>query len=189
MTLEQLNKLDIEGLKIYFKNNKHEMYTDLDGEGGTILFYSVWYGSIDLLNFLLKELKINIYQKDKMGDSVLFSVTLNGNNTLEILSILIKEGLSINDLDSDGNTILQHFVNHIAIECPDKKNLNILQAIIDFGVNVDNINYDGKTALDLAKESVCIRCDNDKRVVKLLSHYYELNPEIRGQGVRRRRNS
>jgi len=169
MTIEKLQKMSIDDIKKYYEKNIEALYYDLDGEGGTILEYAVWWDCYELLIFLIDEIKADIFINDKNNETLLFLISPNGENALKFFNYLINKGLDINTINNDGDNVLHFYIGSISIDCPDKKNINFLENVIDCGVNIFHKNNNGETPLELAKKSITTRCSNDNRIVKLLS--------------------
>ena len=175
-TLENIQKLTMVELKKMLLENPDYINKDIDGLGGVIFDYAVWWENYDFIFFLLDNFKIDLFHKDRDNVTVLF--TAISHRSLKLIKLLLDRGLVITEKDNNGESILHHLMGYIAIGCPEEKDIELIKFLIDNGLDVHEKNNDGETPLSLAKEAVTPRCDNDTSIVEFLTKEVE-----RGRGV------
>ena len=166
-TLENIKKLTMNELKDILLENTDLINKDIDGLGGVIFEYAVWWKNYHLIFFLLDNFEIDLFRKDRDGETVLF--TAISHRSLKLIKLLLDRGLVITEKDNNGESILHHLIGHIAIGCPEKKDIALIKFLVDNGLDVNEKNNDGETPLSLAKGAVTQRCDNNTSIVELLS--------------------
>ena len=127
--------------------------------GQSALSMAVSNNSSKVIDFLLTK-GCDIHLKDTKGNTLAFYLV----NTFEKsdeksfekkLKILINRGLSMNQNQSDGNSLL-----HIAAK---KNNLELLRRLSQFGIDINAVNNSGYTVLHLASMMA-----KDESIIKYL---------------------
>ncbi len=127
--------------------------------GQSALSMAVSNNSSKVIDFLLTK-GCDVHLKDTKGNTLAFYLV----NTFEKsdeksfekkLKILIDRGLSMNQNQSDGNSLL-----HIAVK---KNNLELLRRLSQFGIDINALNNSGYTVLHLASMMA-----KDESIIKYL---------------------
>ncbi|MCL7048732.1 hypothetical protein MKW94_017052, partial [Papaver nudicaule] len=108
-----------------------------DDNGVGVIHFAAVEGKINVLDYLIEELGIDVNLKDEMGQSPLFHATLDGN--MKTVEYLLGKGADPKTSTNRGYTPL-----HIAAE---KGFTDILTELLSRGVNVNALCENG-TPLD-----------------------------------------
>ncbi|OUM63156.1 hypothetical protein PIROE2DRAFT_43594 [Piromyces sp. E2] len=111
-----------------------------DVNGNTPLTLAYRQGFLEIFRLLAKFLDINM--KDRNGNNSLYYVVLNKDKqTLQILKDLMSNGLDIDIMVENGNTLLAQAI----IE----RKISIIDYLLDNGANIHSINNQGKSIIHL----------------------------------------
>lgn len=132
-----------------------------DENGRSALAMAVNRNSTDVVDFLFKK-GADIQVKDKEGNSLAYYLlnTFKAKDTEVFeakLKLLEENGLSMNQTQNGGNTLLQ-----IATQ---KNNLSLLKRLASFGISINSKNDEGYTALHIA----AMKSENDAILKYLIS--------------------
>jgi len=94
-TIENIQKLTIEELKNMLLENPDYIHRDIDGLGGVIFDYAVWWENYELIFFLLNNFEIDLFRKDGDDETVLFLAI--SHRSLKLVKILLDAGLPIDE--------------------------------------------------------------------------------------------
>lgn len=129
--------------------------------GNSALALAVNRNALDVVEFLLKK-GADIHTKDKKGNSLSYYLlnTFRAKDPKvfeEKLTLLQKHGLSLNQNQYGGNTLL-----HLATK---ENNLALIKRLISFGIDINAKNEEGYTPLHIA----AMKAENDNILKYLLS--------------------
>lgn len=132
-----------------------------DENGRTALAMAVNRNTVDVVDLLIKK-EADVKTIDKEGNSLAYYLL----NTFKVkdsevfeakLKLLKANGLSVNQSQNNGNTLL-----HIATQ---KNNIELLKCLSSFGIAINSKNDEGYTALHIA----AMKAHNDEILKHLLS--------------------
>ena len=174
--MNRVNNPLVEEIEILIAEQKYyeeaillvTVHKDIDGEGGTIIDYSIWWNNYELLFFLINEFNIDILKKDKDGDTLLNIAIVSGIDAFKIIELLINLGINPNEKNEDGDNSLHIAVGMIAIDCPNNDNIKIIELLLKKNIKINEKNNEGNTPLDLAIEAITERCNKNMKMVELL---------------------
>ena len=131
-----------------------------DLSGRSALALAVYKNDAEVVEFLVKN-GANVKTKDNNDNTISFYLinSYSENNEKRFnakLSILKKNGLILNEVQSGGNTLL-----HFAVE---KNNLKLIKKLAPFNIDINSKNNENLSALQVA----CMRGNNDKIIKYLL---------------------
>lgn len=170
------NKRNLTLLHIAIKAEDYQIITDLFNDEDfkvpkEIIFYKYTYSNNNVLNTVLSNFpKLNMVDTNKRN--ILFHVALNGINNEDVFLELIKNGLDINCLDDNNDTILHYLIKDIIkrkeslsyenIEDLEKDKIGIKQlidfipTIIENDLDITVCNKQNETILTLPTKNKCI---------------------------------
>ena len=173
---------------VYFRYKYHfKDIVDIDGKNAFFYCFKIENEELCLQIFShLYELKINLYQKDKMETTCLFFATEEGK--LNLVKFLVNEmEMNVNDIDREGKSLMFYAVKsnqidlikflfekkcNINIEdnkgqnclfpAIQKGNLEIIKFLIENGISINKVDNSKNTPLTIA-----IKC-NDMKIIEYL---------------------
>ncbi len=157
-----MNAANSNDLKvIQFLSNYVKDFNIKDKNGCSALAMAINRNTVDVVSFLLKK-GADIQTKDKEGNSLAYYLlnTFKAKDTRVFeakLKLLQEKGLSINQAQNGGNTLL-----HIVAQ---KNNLELLKRLTSFDIDINAKNNEGYTALHIA----AMKAKNDAILKYLLS--------------------
>lgn len=107
-----------------------------DSNGKTISHYAVYYGMVDILNYLI-EMKADIDNKCNYNNTPLFEAVEQGKQ--EVVKILLSHGADKNTVNNNGYTLL-----HVACS---EGHLELVKLFIANGADVNALTTHGQTPL------------------------------------------
>ena len=146
--IESVKKKDFELVKKLCDNGADINVTD--NENNNLIILSSIENSFDeniLEYFITKKSKKSnnfsryINHKNNNGDNALISNCKSFPN-LNILNILINNGININNVNNNGDNALSYAVISPFLD----KKLDIIRLLIDKGIDINNVNNDGDNA-------------------------------------------
>jgi len=138
-------KQSIEGLSLIISSVNNVNLDVTNKYGWTPLHFAIEHGCTEIIeHFIDNGADINARTYNPYGYSCIH-VAIDYNNH-SALTTLLQRGANILELDSDGQTILQH-----AARWADFETLQILKTANLRDLRVDNRSRDGRTALDIAE--------------------------------------
>ncbi|PLY09812.1 MAG: hypothetical protein C0625_01040 [Arcobacter sp.] len=185
------NKRNLTLLHIAIKAQNYQIISDLFNDKNfkitnEILFYKYTYANKDILNTILSNFE-NFDILDNKERNILFYVVLNGIESEDIFHLLLENGLDINCLDDNNDTILHHLIKDIIkrkntlsydnVEELEKDKIKIKQLIefipiiLEENFDTSIFNKQDETILSLPSKNKCID------VLNILFEY-EVNIDI-----------
>ncbi|MFT5751672.1 MAG: ankyrin repeat protein [Flavobacteriales bacterium] len=146
---------------VQFLSNYVKDFDVKDENGRSALAMAVHRNAVAVVDFLLKK-GANIKTRDMEGNSLAYYLldTFKSRDNQEFeakLKLLQENGLSMNQLQNGGNTLL-----HIATQ---ENNLALLKRLAPLGIAINEKNMEGYTALHIA----AMKAENDATLKYLLS--------------------
>ena len=190
---------------VYFRYKYHfKDIVDIDGKNAFFYCFKIENEELCLQIFShLYELKINLYQKDKMETTCLFFATEEGK--LNLVKFLVNEmEMNVNDIDREGKSLMFYAVKsnqidlikflfekkcNINIEdnkgqnclfpAIQKGNLEIIKFLIENGISINKVDNSKNTPLTIA-----IKC-NDMKIIEYLidNGAYEYTKKYNKSGI------
>jgi ankyrin repeat protein len=141
-------------------NISPEVLNVVDENGETALFEAVLLKDCEIAKLLISN-GVDVNTNNESRQNVMFNTIIQGAHNDELIKILLKKGIKLNQKDADGKTILDELLKIATIaEDPyvkvegkyrlvDTSNdyLKLTSSLIDSGLAIDRKDKDGKSAL------------------------------------------
>lgn len=133
-----------------------------DTDGKTVLHYAAQKGSIELLEFLVDDLKFDIKVQDTEGNHPIYKALQYSN--VEAINFFVERGFDINTKLQKGQTVLQLACRSGDIELAEK--------LIKMGADINAVDDNGSVPINWAAMS-----NNTELIDLLLENGAKLNPK------------
>jgi len=126
----------------------------------TVLYNSVLKEDTEVAETLILN-GIDINHRDKFGQNILFNAILLGEENIDLIKLLVKKGINLNDVDNSNKTILDEILHILDLQkmkkrdlegkytlvTPERTYLGIVSFLIESGLLVDKFDEKGNTTL------------------------------------------
>lgn len=158
-------------LEKFMKKSGKEVLTKKDETGQSVVHVIATEGNVKLLKYLSDKMKVSLEERDKNDWRPIHYASVSGK--LELISFLIKRGVSVNSKTSENATCL-HYFSKIPPPKTQEDEALYLETLNKIINKFDNINAQNKTGQTPLHKAVSER----KRTLlirTLLEHKAEVN--------------
>lgn len=132
----------------------------IDDNGQSALFYAVLMDNSEIAKFLMSYgLDVNL--NDNNRQNILFNAVILGSDNIDIIELLLKKGVKINQKDNDDKTLLDELLKILNIindpyakvegkyklVKPERNYLKLTTILMEHGLAIDRTDKEGKSVL------------------------------------------
>lgn len=151
---------NLEIVKEVINEFDEEELNSVDIYGRNALFYAVLQENVDIAKLLISY-GMDIHRLDMHEQNVLFNAVILGAENLEIIELLLKKGINLEQEDKAGFTILDEILKILEISKhpiddntskyrlvnKERNYLKLTSILIEHDLRINHINKEGKTIL------------------------------------------